>query len=262
MKRIPQILIFVILLLTMSCKSKQNEMERIIFLHHSTGQAIWYGKVNRYVRKLTDKSDVKSYFNDYNRKNKTDYYISKKPFPLRGTNDPYDYYNIWVKNAGENSYLDDPTLEILTKDYDIIIFKHCYPVSNILEDIGSPNIDSRERRLENYKLQYEALKRKMHSFSESKFIVWTPPVMVKNNLSIEEAKRTNEFRNWIMNEWDEKSDNIFIWDFYSYETEGGLFLKDEYSITPDDSHPNKQFSGRIAPLFAQFIIDVAQGKIE
>ena len=61
-----------------------------------------------------------------------------------------------------------------------------------------------------------------------------------------------------MNEWDEEGDNIYLWDFYHLETEGGLYLKNEYAVSPDDSHPNPSFSGKAAPLFAQFIIDVIE----
>ena len=258
--------LFLVLMLLTNCNSKKEEMERIVFLHHSTGQAIWYGNVNRYIRKLTNRSDVKVFFKKQNRKNNTNYSITELSFPkgpsYSWVNNPYDYYNIWVKNAGEIPFMGEPTLEILTKGYDIIIFKHCFPLSKTLEDIGIPNPDSDEKRIENYKAQYDALKKKMHEFPDNRFIVWTPAVEVKNNLTPEEALRTNDFYKWIINEWDEKGDNIFIWDFYSYETAGGLYFKDEYSVSPNDSHPNKHFAGRIAPLFAQYIIDVAEGKIK
>jgi len=241
-------------------------MNKIIFLHHSTGGIIWIGNTNRYFYKFTKRGDVQSYFKKYNRRNKTKYTIIESNFPAKSPygwqNYPYDYYNIWVKNAGAKPYKNEPTIEMLTKEYNIIIFKHCYPVSKILEDTGTPNINSKEKRIENYKLQYEALKKKMHEFPNNKFIVWTPAVHVKNNLTFEEAQRTNDFYKWIVNEWDEKDDNIYIWDFYKYETEGGLYFKDEYASGIENSHPNKSFAARLAPIFAQYIIDVAEGKIE
>lgn len=135
-------------------------------------------------------------------------------------------------------------------------------MSKIQEDTGVPDINSSERRLENYKLQYAALKNKMHEFSSTKFIVWTPPVHVKNKLSLEEAERTKEFHRWLIEEWDEKGDNIILWDFYMYETEGGLYMQDKFARGGDDSHPNKEFAGRMAPIFSQFIIDVVEGKIQ
>ncbi len=152
----------VALLITTSCESDKKEMKKIIFLHHSTGYNIWVGGTNRYIYKLTKEGDVKKYFKNYNRKNKTNYSISEQYFPklepYGWNNYPYDYYNIWVKHSGPDRYMDEPTLEILTREYDIIIFKHCFPGSRILEDTGNPNIDSDEKRLENYKLQYNALK--------------------------------------------------------------------------------------------------------
>ena len=50
------------------------------------------------------------------------YFIEEKIFPKAEpygwNNYPYDYYNIWVKNAGEQPFMEEPTLEILTKEYD------------------------------------------------------------------------------------------------------------------------------------------------
>lgn len=257
---------FLLVFLFWGCNSDQHQMKRIIFLHHSTGQAVWIGETNRYARKFLNRSDVKTFFKRYNKENGTNYLITERSFPQTSPygwrNNPYDYYNIWVKNAGDVPYMNEPTLEMLTKTYDIVIFKHCYPVSKIQEDTGVPDINSSERRLENYKLQYTALKNKMHEFSSTKFIVWTPPVHVKKKLSPEEAERTREFYRWLVDEWDEKEDNIILWDFYKYETEGGLYMQDKYARAEDDSHPNKEFAGRMAQIFSQFIIDVADGKIK
>jgi hypothetical protein len=215
---------------------------------------------------LVGSSDVKKYFREYNKKSGTTLHIDECVFPKKHPygwrNYPYDYYNIWVKNGGEKPYLEEPTLEMLTKKYDVIVFKHCYPVSKILEDTGIPDIDSDIRRLENYKLQYTALKSKMHDFPDCKFIVWSPAVLIKNLLHEDEASRTFEFYKWIREEWDQKGDNIFIWDFYKYETEGGIYMLDKYASGPSNSHPNRDFSARLAPLFCKFIIDVINGIYE
>ncbi len=234
-------------------------MTKIIFLHHSTGQKVWLGKTDRYVYKLTKKGDVQKFFSNYNKQNGTNYVVSDLLFPKQEpygwNNYPYDYYNIWVKNEGDIPYMKEPTLEILTKVYDVIIFKHCYPVGLILEDTGNPNVDSEEKRIENYKLQYLALKNKMHEFHTNKFILWTPAALVRDQTTEEQAKRSHEFYQWIVNDWDEDGDNIFLWDFYNYETEGDLYLKEEYATSPHDSHPNPNFSSSLSPLFCQFIIE-------
>ena len=260
------IIIFFFPLLIMSCSSNQTDMKKIIFLHHSTGSSIWLGKTNKYIFKITKKGDVQKYFADFNKKNKTNYEISELTFPKETpygwNNYPYDYYNIWVKNSGENSFMDEPTLEILTKNYEVIIFKHCFPGSRIAEDTGNPDINSDEKRVENYQLQYDALKKKMHEFPNNKFIIWTPVVCTKNQMTEDEAKRTNRFYKWMTDEWDEKDDNIFIWDYYKYETEGNLYLLDKNASDPDNSHPNKEFAAKVAPLFCNYIIDVIESKTE
>jgi hypothetical protein len=256
------IILTLLLFINLGCESNNKEMKKIVFLHHSTGEAIWLGNTNRYIYKLTKKGDVQKFFADYNKKNKANYEITQRTFPKETPygweNYPFDYYNIWVKNAGEKPYLEEPTLEMLTANYNVIIFKHCFPVSRISEDTGTPNIDSDEKRIENYKLQYNALKQKMHGFPNNKFIVWTPPVYTKNKMTEDQAKRTFQFYKWMIDEWDEKGDNIFIWDFYKYETEGGLYLSDKNADSPDNPHPSREFSARVASLFGKYIIDVIE----
>jgi len=257
---------FLLIFLLTGCNSKTDKMTKIVFLHHSTGEAIWKGKTNRYVYRVTKRGDVQRYFASYNRKNKTRYEISAKNFPKSSpygwNNYPYDYYNIWVKNAGSKPFMEEPTLEMLTSENDVIIFKHCFPVSRIVPDTDSPDINSDVKSLENYKLQYDALKSKMHEYPKNKFIVWTPAANTKLKSKEDEALRTREFYNWMINEWNEKGDNIFIWDFYNYETEGGLYLSDSNAHSPDNSHPSIEFSARLAPLFGKFIIDVIESKVE
>lgn len=261
-----RIIAFVVIIALMTgCSSDQDvETKQIIFLHHSTGYTVWLGNTSSAISKITRKGDVQKIFSEYNRSNNTNYRIFEMDFPQSEpygwSNYPYDYYNIWVKNAGDSEYLEEPTLEILTNQYDVIIFKHCFPVSSILEDTGIPDINLQARRVENYKLQYEAIKDKLHEFPEHIFILWTPAALVKNSTNEEQAIRAQNFYIWILEEWDEEGDNIFPWDFYDYETEGGLYMKDEYAKGPDDSHPNSDFAARLAPLFSQFIIDCIENK--
>ena len=264
-------MIFIVLLLLFfnSCKnSEESSMENqtnIIFLHHSTGNYIWSGGLSKIARKLGWFSgDVEKWFDDYNEKQNKNYNIIETDFPKKSpygwSNYPYDYYNIWVKNAGDQPFKEEPTLEILTKKYDVIIFKHCFPVSNIGADNSEPDINSANRTLGNYKLQYEALKKKLLGFPETKFIIWTPTAQVENRTNKEEAQRANEFSAWVKNEWDTKGDNIFLWDFRELQVEGGLFFKNSYAESADDSHPNNTFSETVAPYFCQRIVDVIEGR--
>ncbi len=253
-----------------NCQNKENTMPtegayKIIFLHHSTGHSVWNGKPEGFeiISNLFQKVySVPQWFDNYNAEKGTNYFIREQSFPkgepYPWDNYPYDYYNIWVKNAGNSPYMEEPTLEMLTKENDLIIFKHCFPVGYIEEDTGTPNIDSPEKRIENYKLQYAALKEKMLQFPENKFLIWTGAANVKSKTTPEYAQRTKTFFDWVINEWDTEGDNIFLWDFFALETEGGLYLTDENARNSENSHPNKKFSEEASELFCQRIVDVIE----
>ena len=246
----------------------------IIYLHHSTGGVIWQGEkasiFTRAARKISTglseaiggKAKLPSLFEKYNQENNKNYLIKEMIFPKASPygwhNYPYDYYNIWVKNAGTEPYMEEPTLEMLTKQYQVIIFKHCFPVSNIQADKDTANINSDYKSLSNYMLQYNALRDKLHEFPGTKFIVWTGAALVKAAVSEDEAKRAKEFFTWLKDEWDLPGDNIHIWDLYSLETEGGLYFKEEYATSSNDSHPNTEFAVKAVQLIFNRIIDVIE----
>jgi len=243
-----------------------NQKTNILFLHHSTGNRIWLGDQSNLFSKLrykiTHKPAIVSWFNDYNKSNNTCYIIKDQFFPKKKPygwhNYPYDYYNIWIKHGGNKPYMEEPTLDMLTRNYNVIIWKHCFPVSNILPDSIAPDIDSDIKTLGNYKLQYEALKSKMHDFPETKFIVWTGAALVRQATTEENARRARDFFNWVRHQWDEPGDNIYLWDFYQLETEGDLYMKPEYASGNTDSHPNPTFSQKVYPLFCQRVVDIIE----
>jgi hypothetical protein len=221
---------------------------KILFLHHSTGECVWNG-------------GVKDWFAAHNKANQTEYEITEQNFPKDSpygwNNYPYDYWNIWVKHAGNKPFKGEPTLEMLTPKYDVIVFKHCFPVSAIEEDAGKGDVAGEDKRIANYKLQYEALKKKLHEFPKTKFVVWTGAALIKNETDEDSARRAKAFFEWVREKWDEPGDNIYIWDFRALETEGGLYLKDAFAA--GDSHPNETFSKKVAPLFSQRLVDVLRG---
>ena len=108
-------------------------------------------------------------------------------------------------------------------------------------------------------MQYEALKKKMLEFPETKFIIWTPTALVESDTNKDDAERANEFSEWVKNVWDSKGDNIFLWDFRDLQVEGGLYFKSNYALDINDSHPNKEFSRKVAPYFCKRIVDIIEG---
>ncbi len=236
---------------TAMCEESMGENVSIIFLHHSTGKGIWQGGMQRL-------------FAEYNAEHETNYQIIERSYPsgdpYKWKNYPFDYWNIWIKNAGFKPYMEEPTLETLTQLFDVIVWKHCYPVGNIVPDTGNPDITSEVKSIENYKLQYEALKKKMREFPDKRFVVWTGAALVKNNTNEENAKRAEQFFDWVRTTWDEKGDNIYLWDLWELETEGGLYLKNEYARDENNSHPNAEFNKYAAPFAVKRIINVIEGR--
>lgn len=262
-----------ILFLSCGGNEKTSDMN-ILFLHHSTGYNIWKGNTitlfskiaNRFSSRignlLSAKAKLPTLMESYNKKYDKNYLIKQvifpKATPYGWNNYPFDYYNIWVKNAGEEPFKQEPTLEILTKEYQVIIFKHCFPVSNIQADEDSADINSDVKTLSNYKLQYEALREKLHNFPATKFILFTGAALTKATSTEEEARIAQEFFGWVKLEWDQPDDNIFLWDLYSLQTEGGLYFIDNYAVSPLDPHPNEEFAGKAVKLLFNRIIDVIE----
>lgn len=252
-----------------SCSGEKGSGDsvNIIFLHHSTGGVIWDGdlsQVNPDVVKDNPrlKAQIPLLFAQFNKETSKNYLIKEMSFPKAEpygwNNYPFDYYNIWVKNSGDKAFMKEPTLEMLTDQYSVIIFKHCFPSSNIAADETSADINSDTKSLQNYKLQYLAIRDKMLEFPDNKFILFTGAVQVQAFLTEEEAYRAREFHDWVTQEWDQPEDNIFLWDLYQLQTEDGLYFKDEYAVSPEDSHPNKTFAGGAANLLFNRIIDVIE----
>lgn len=248
-----------------STEAKMPDTVNILYLHHSTGKNVWMGAVSKWVYRVNRQGAVERYLAGANQRNGTNYHVQARVFPQKEPygwhNYPYDYWNIWVNHAGVAPYQEEPTLEIISRhDFDVVSLKHCYPVCHIKEDPEKPAIDSPYRCIANYKLQYNALKKKMRQFPHIKFIVWTGAAMAHTPNAEAAARRAREFFQWVRDEWDEEGDNIFIWDFYELETQGGLFLKDEYCREPGNSHPSREFSETAARLFARRLIDVVEGR--
>ncbi|KPA15696.1 secreted protein containing Peptidase S9, prolyl oligopeptidase active site region domain protein [Candidatus Magnetomorum sp. HK-1] len=241
----------------------------IIFLHHSTGRNVY------------NIGNVEEWFDEYNTNNNTNFSINEREYPATPyphDNYPYDYWNLWVtENEDSTSRIpacdsENPSIECLdtlTSNYDVIIFKQCYPGAAIAIDTGSPNIASSSKRIENYKLQYRALRREMDKYPDNTFIVWTLVPLHRLATNTSQASRAKEFVDWVKNDFltedNQDHSNIHIFDFWGIVAEdqenppNGQVntIKYEYegSHTGSDSHPNNLASQTAGPIFSQFIVD-------
>jgi hypothetical protein len=234
--------------------------QKIIFLHHSTGGGVYSG------------GDVLKWIQTYNTKNGTAYKITERNYPdtpYPWENYPYDYWNLWINGGCNNSNSSIECMDLLTKNYDVIIFKHCFPGADVSADTGNESVSSKRKSIGNYKLQYRALRTLMDSYPTTKFIVWTLAPLHRNATTTENALRANQFVDWVKNEWLSEDNklhpNIFIFDFYGLSVElnsmpqNGKINCLKYDYEGDhngsDSHPNSLANRTVGPLFAQAIVD-------
>lgn len=240
--------------------------QKAIFLHHSTGNGVWKGGVPEWIAdyNATHHTNIQA----------TEFSYPNKPYPW--ANYPYDFWNLWVNNNCDSDNKNIECLSTLVEEYDLIIIKHCFPGAAIKADTGTPDIASQTRTLENYKLQYRALRDLFDRYPDTKFMVWTLAPLHRLATDAGDAARAREFVEWVKREWlseDAKSHpNISIFDFFALAAESNPSpingqvncLKYEYELKHDnhDSHPNTTANTAIAPYFAKAIVDVLAGSCQ
>ena len=241
--------------------------ERVLFLHHSTGGAVY------------TQGGVAGWISRYNTANGTDYRLDARAYPdnpYPWSNYPYDYWNLWVNGNCDDAQSSIACMGSLVREYDVIILKHCYPGADVLEDTGSPNIASARKSPENYKLQYRALRELMDDYGDTQFIVWTLAPRHRLSTSTSNATRARAFVDWVRSEWltedGHSHPNIAVFDFWGYAAEENdgtstgqgpvNTLRYEYEKRHDDedSHPNILANETIGPLFAEFIVNTIEGE--
>lgn len=247
------LLSFNVLVLSGCGGSSVTGIVRIAYLHHSTGGNIWGG-------------GVPDFFTSYNTAHGTQYQITSVTYPDTGggypwANYPYDYWNLWVNHQGTSQDQGELNLDQIAANYDVIVFKHCYPVSSIGANSGTASVSSQTQTIANYQLQYEALKTRMKEFPTKKFIVWTGAALNDGSTNLADAQRAQTFFTWVKTTWDDPGDNIFVWDFYALETAGSApYMNDAYVNASSPAHPNTAFSATVAPYVSQRIVDVIEGR--
>jgi hypothetical protein len=208
----------------------QVNSQEAIFLHHSTGNGVYKeGKVNEWIT-------------DYNPKNGSNIELTERSYPnqpYEWKNYAFDYWNLWINGECDSGQPGIECMNTLTRDYQMIIFKHCFPGAHVLEDTGRPQINSERKSLENYKVQYRALRRRMDNYPDNIFGVWTLAPLHRLSTNPEEASRGKEFVDWVNNQW---------------------LKEDGKSHESGDSHPNTVANEAVGPVFAKFIDDALVDK--
>jgi len=171
-----------------------------------------------------------------------------------------------ISDIAHRYILQEPSLLKLVEYYDVVIIKHCSPASDVLEDIGKPDLSLSRKSLENYQAIYRLLRGEFDKHKDTLFIIWTLPPRHRLFEPLcgdkdKNAARATEFSKWLKSTFlseVKNHPNIYIWDFREIVMDPDTnFLKYEYELehnTPD-SHPNNLANNTTGPQFAEFIVD-------
>lgn len=228
----------------------QGNFTNIVFLHHSVGNNL----INQgNVRKILTQNGYKFFDHDYNWSG------------LRGTDGAYLGYSYNIPNDNTDP---DGLVKIFSQfdfgaplntfsrllQHEVIAFKSCFPASNIVSD----------EQLAERKTWYLEMRVAMDRRPDKLFIVMTQPPLNPAETSPEIAARARAFANWLKSEeYLGGHPNIVTFDLFGYLAEDNPASSDYNMLRQvyregEDSHPNQIANETIGPLFADFIMNVAQ----
>jgi hypothetical protein len=129
--------------------------------------------------------------------------------------------------------------------YDVIVFKSCFPVSLIESD----------EQLADYRSYYLSIRDRIDEYPDKVFIVVTQPPEIPNDTNPEAASRARAFTDWLASdEYLSGHQNVFTLNFFDLLADpSDNMLRAEYRTDEWDAHPNETANQAIAPVFVDFI---------
>lgn len=173
------------------------------FIHHSTGEIYLEGGMRRILEEAG--------------------YDLEAPWWDGGT-DPRDFPDLF----------NDPGSWERFGDRDIIIFKSCYPASDI----------SGKKKLKRYKKWYRQLYAVYRSHPDMLFVPMSTPPLPRAMTAYKNARRAKKFDKWLKNHYveDYEGDNLLPFRLHKQLRNRKGYLKKKYVADPYDGHP-KSISG-------------------
>ncbi len=232
---------------------------KVLFIHHSTGgNIIKQGKLRDLLK--VKNPDIEFWDHSYNlfpilpnivakftnytgltdnagRMTTTDYDI------VLSNNSPKEYAEIFSRDSS------DPTLSKIL-EYDVVIFKNCFPTSNIKDD----------GQLSQNKAYYKQIRDSLKNYPTKKFVLFTSPPLRREVTSFEIASRARVLADWLKSpEFLEDSSNLYVFDLFGLliEQEGdnkNTLRRDFTSFIWLDSHPNKKANKLVAEILSDYLV--------
>lgn len=218
----------------------QDEPIQVLFMHHSTGLGvIEQGGVRERFTALGYEFWDHGY-NDEGVVDPAGNHLGIN-WDVPGDNtDPDGWYHIF------NQPVTDPPTNVFSHmlQADVIIFKSCFPTSNIYD----------EAMFETYRDYYLSIRDVIDQHPDKLFIPFTPPPLVSNETTLENAARAQRWATYLASEeyWGGHP-NIAVFDFFHLLADEDGFLRAEYRGDEWDSHPNEVANQAIGPVLVEFV---------
>ncbi len=134
--------------------------------------------------------------------------------------DPGDFYTDFS----------DPSQWQILEPYSIIIFKSCFPASDITSD----------EMLTEYKTNYNKLYEIYRAHPDKLFVPLSTPPLLKNHTTADAAKRALTFESWLAGDYKTNYDgkNLAPFKLHSLLSDESGYLKAEFISSEEDDHPN------------------------
>jgi hypothetical protein len=130
------------------------------------------------------------------------------------------------------------------KQHDIVMFKSCFPASNI----------ENEKMLEDYKGYYNTLLPTFKANPDIMFIAMSTPPLVKAETTPENAARARRWAEWITTEYAKDVKNVQVFDLF-----GALAIREgkpnantlapQFAEGEHDSHPSTAGAAAVTRMF-------------
>lgn len=197
--------------------------KHVFFVHHSTGEIYWNG-------------GLEDSLSDHN-------YIGYAPW-WDGPTDPQDFYNEFTDPDKWNIIANENMPE--GRERDIIIFKSCFPSSNIESD----------SMFEDYKKWYRQLFEIYAAHPDKLFVPMSTPPLLETNTTHDAAQRANSFEYWLTvdyvaeyeeyleNQGKNITKNLAPFQLHSILSDSNGYLAEQFQSDPYDDHPN-HYSGEV-----------------
>lgn len=235
--------------------------KKILFIHHSTGGLLLrFGHIRKLLREKTPHLELWDHAYNLYPVHMLSWFLGPLTFRT-GLSDSNGKmtgrdFNIVISNNSPKEYTDifsrnpsDGTLKQIL-DFDVVIFKNCFPTSKISSD----------QQLNEYKSLYKSIFRNLATYPNL-FVVFTQPPLRQEVTNLDEAARARNLTTWMKSSEAGISKNISVFNFFDLLADDtgmnqNMLKRDCCTIIPIDSHPNIRANRKIGVEFTNHIIKV------